>query len=89
MGGSFLHVHVHRCSGEIHVQVVCAHARRVHLFWGWRVRECKGEKGKNKICRVDGEDVTNTQRLEAGEVSVSPLAQTWRAIRGRGSEIWG
>lgn len=47
------------------------------------VHECKGEKGKNKICHVDGTDVTNARRLGAGEVSVSPLAQTWRAIRGR------
>lgn len=49
------------------------------------VHVCKVEKGKNKICRVDGTDVTNARRLGAGEVSVSPLAQTWRAIRGR----WG
>lgn len=73
VGGSFLHVHVHRCSGEICVQVVCVHAHRVRLFCG----------GGVKSAVFDGTDVTNARRLGAGEVSVSPLAQTWRTIRGR------
>lgn len=87
VGGSFLHVHVHRCSGEICVQVVCVRARRVRSGGGrgTELHKCKGEKRKKEICRVDGTDVTNTRRLGVGEVSISPLAQTWRAITGR----WG
>lgn len=47
---------------------------------GDRERE---KKTKQKTSSADGTDVTNACCLRASEFYVSPLAQTWRTIRGR------
>lgn len=46
-------------------------------------RQGEGKKTKQKTRSADGTDVTNACCLRASEFSVSPLAQTWRTIRGR------
>lgn len=91
-------LHVHRCSVQMCVQptFVCACC---HIcFWASKVHKCSRGRGrrkkkKQKTRRADGTDVTNACCLRASEFSVSPLAQTWRAIREREGkknrwEIW-
>lgn len=52
VGGSFLHVHVHRCSMEICEQVECVHACRVRLFWWGGCRSGKEKRGKIKSAKL-------------------------------------